>query len=104
MKWAVTKGLFDNMTVSPNGKISRENIAIVINRYLKAVNVKCPTTAVSKPFADEAAVSANAKTSLHILYDIGIFKGIGGNQIAPKNTTTRCEFAALAHRLAAYMN
>ena len=55
-------------------------------------------------FADEASVSDAARESLHKLYTLGIFKGVGENYIDPSNFTTRAEFAALMHRVSDYIS
>ena len=102
-KWAKTIGLVENTPFNPPTEISRENMGIIILRYLNYAGAELAPTAEDVVFADENAISEQARESMHTLYTLGIFKGIGENYMDPASFTTRAEFAALMHRVSDYI-
>lgn len=77
------EGLFD-----PEGKITREEIATMLNRLFLALEVNAPITMEWRYYADESEMSDWAKGSIQTLNKLGIIKGVGENKIDPKGYTT----------------
>lgn len=73
---------------APDNDISREEVAAMLTRTLKAYmpNLNTKVTSGFK-FADDDAISSWAKESVYFMVDKKIIFGIGDNKFAPKNST-----------------
>ena len=98
-KWAITEGLLDGIEFNVDAQIAREDMAVIIARFLDFVGVSAVVTDNHIAFADEASISADAREVFQLLYKYGIFKGVGNNTMDPQRSTTRAELAALLHRI-----
>ncbi len=74
---------------SPKKDISREEVATMLTRTLKAYipGLDTSTTTVEK-FADDADISPWAKESVYFMVSKNVLYGIGDNKFAPKNTNS----------------
>ena len=89
IKALATQGVINglpNGTFNPYGEIRRDQAAQMIYRVLTAAGYKA--SSLASPFADTAALSAEAKTAIAELNKLGIMTGSQGN-FNPKNTLTR---------------
>ena len=101
--WAVHGGFTSGTgsgSFSPNGKVTREQIATFLASYLRIENVTLQTEGtVEAVFSDEAGISAWAKDSVGYLAGAGIFRGMsdgnGGFLFNPKKPATRAECATI---------
>lgn len=50
-------------------------------------------------FADADLMTQAQNDAFQVLYSKGVFKGVGDLRMDPVGSTSRCEFAALVHRL-----
>lgn len=83
----ITSGVSKTM-FAPDKDISREEVAAMLTRTLKAYMPKLNTTVTSGfKFADDDAISSWAKESVYFMVDKKIIFGIGDNKFAPKNST-----------------
>lgn len=97
--WATQAGLLpNNTTFNSNGSISRADMAIMLVKYLTSLGID---TTVSMPvaFADASLMSKEANDAFQVLYQYGIFKGVGNMYMDPLGVTTRGQFSALIHRM-----
>jgi hypothetical protein len=98
--WAHKKGIvsgYDDGTFKPDGDITRQEIAIIVAKYLKLKGIS--TGAESQKFADDDSIAIWAKDSANFLKSLGIMQGREGNEFDPKAGTSRAETAQLLMNL-----
>lgn len=101
VKWAARYGITagtGNGAFSPNGEITREEMAVFFVRYFETFDAmpKADTTVTTKP-ADLDEVSSWAQDAVGKLWALGLLNGDGVN-FAPKDKATRAQTAALCQR------
>ena len=100
--WAVKNGVASGISekqFAPNEKITREQMAVMISRYIKYANKKIDSEATEEAFADEEEISAWAKEDVMTVKQLGIINGKGENVFAPKDNATRAEAARMLYVL-----
>jgi hypothetical protein len=103
--WAKQAGLLpDNTAFSGEAVISREDMAIMLVKYLKRMGIETVTSELVVEFTDAAQMSEAGNAAFQTLYASGIFKGVGNGAMDPTGTTTRAQFSALIHRISNIMN
>lgn len=76
----------------PNKNISREDMAVILDRFEKNVEKKTlPTKNQAVTFSDEAQIWDYAKEAVSTMQKAGIINGVGNNAFAPKKNATRAE-------------
>ncbi|MDE7243921.1 MAG: S-layer homology domain-containing protein [Oscillospiraceae bacterium] len=98
--WAKQSGLLPDVTVFTGEEpISRDQMAIMLVKYLRSMGKD--TTPPTQPiaFADASLMSQDGSNAFQVLYRYNIFKGVGSGYMDPEGTTTRAQFAALVHRI-----
>ena len=86
-------------TFSPANNITRQEICVMIFRALDvSIASLDKTTADQFPFADSKKIASWAIEAMKFAYKNQIMKGVGNNQIAPLNNTTREEAIVLLKR------
>lgn len=99
--WATQKGLvkgYENETVGPDQVITREQLAVVLQRYSDYKNmgrIKSDKTLMN--FHDMDQVSAYAKNAMIWAYTQGLISGID-QHLAPQGQASRAQVAAILHR------
>ena len=94
-------GVFNgsNGALNASGKITRENMALVLDRAFKAINgttlVELATKIEDVKVADLATAKAEAREAIQALRDLGITVVEDFN---PKNTVTRGQFASFLNK------
>lgn len=101
VKWAaeneIVKGI-GNGAFDPNGEITREQMAVILYRYMKYAGIEYVVTDEYILFADESSIADYAKDAVQILNKLGIIRGKGKGIIDPEGRATRAEVAAMLHR------
>lgn len=93
--WAYSKGIVngkDAKTFAPNDNISRQDMAVMIMRYV--TNVKkaaLPEKNTGASFADDSQISSYANQAVYTMQKAGIIGGKPGNVFDPKANATRAE-------------
>ncbi|MDF2819775.1 MAG: hypothetical protein K0R15_216 [Clostridiales bacterium] len=77
---------------SPTSEIKREEMAVMLTKYLENV-AKLKLTYCETSFTDEAEISDYAKTAASKMRQLGIIAGKWNNKFAPQDTLTRAEVA-----------
>lgn len=87
---------------APEAAISRQDIAVILIRYLAFLNYAYYGGVTYYESADkvELPAYAEAEGSMHMMCGLGIFNGKGEGRIDPKGNATRAEAAAILHRIA----
>ena len=102
-KWAKTEGLVDGIRFDPPGQISREDMCVILSKFIEYIDPDHEYDTENIVFADEGEITETAIEPLKKLYSIDVLRGRGNNVIDPKSNTTRAEFAALIHRAADFI-
>ncbi|MFL8938382.1 S8 family serine peptidase [Rossellomorea oryzaecorticis] len=95
----IVKGNLDG-TFSPDAKITREEMALMI---VRAVGYQDETLLEgmepSNKFKDDRHIGAFAKEAVYLANELGIIKGRADNSFDPKVHTTRAETAVMLYRM-----
>lgn len=96
VSWAAEQGIiggYGNGLYGPNDLITREQMAVMLNNYMKHKGLILPK-AEFEAFADGELVSDWAKEAVNNMKSYGLITGIGNNLYSPKDTASR---ASVAH-------
>ncbi len=99
--WAAEKGIVSGttaVTFSPDSKITREQMAVIMANYAKAMGYTVPKTREAVTFADASSISTWAKDGVQAMQMAGVLAGKGNNRFDPTGTATRAEVATVLQR------
>ncbi|MHC1693988.1 MAG: S-layer homology domain-containing protein [Eubacteriales bacterium] len=82
----------------PDGFVTREQMAVIMDRYAAAIGFKLPEVHTQNVFADNAKIGAWAAPSVKRIQMAGIIQGKGNNLYDPQGTATRAEVSAVLSR------
>ena len=95
MNWAKNKGVSDGS--APNASITREQLAAMLYRYAGEPSVSADLSA----YTDAVSISPYAEKAVEWCVVKGILSGKSATRLAPQDTATRAECAAMLQRFAA---
>lgn len=101
IQWAYEAGIVSgvgNNRFAPNRNITREEMAVMVNNYLKTKGYK-PTERDDIAFQDEHEISDWAKSAVHHLARCGIVAGKDNNRYDAHAGATRAELVAILNRV-----
>lgn len=105
--WAARNGIvlgYDTGYFGPNDPLTREQMATVFNRYCAYLGIyETVDLNLDDLFVDSADVSPSALIGMAWACQYGILNGKGGRRLAPGDSTTRAELAAVLSRFAGYL-
>lgn len=99
--WAASNGLvegFENNTFKPTQNITREQFATILYRYAAFKKTDTTVSGNLSGFTDAASTSTWAKDAMTWAVDNGIIQGVTTTTLAPQNTATRAQGAAMLMR------
>ncbi|MBU3804728.1 MAG: S-layer homology domain-containing protein, partial [Candidatus Cellulosilyticum pullistercoris] len=99
--WATEKGIVNGVgtgVFAPNRSITREQIAVMLYNYVKAMDLELPQNESEAGFNDQAKISAWATEAMQFMQKAGIIQGDNKNNCNPKAQATRAEVATMLHR------
>ncbi len=103
VNWAAAEGIasgYDDSLFHPEYGISREEIAVIINRYLTRYGITlAPNPNALSSYSDEDSVSEWAKSSVALMRTSGIFTGDKNGNFNPKSSASRAEISNVIMRL-----
>lgn len=101
VEWAnknnIVKGMGDGK-FAPDQSITREQMAVILQSYAKAIGFTLPKVHVENTFADGAKIGAYAKDAVKQMQMAGIISGKNSNLFDPQGTATRAEVSAVLRR------
>ena len=100
VNWASSKGIVNGMgadAFSPNASITREQLAAMLYRYAGEPSVSADLSA----YTDAVSISPYAEKAVEWCVAKGILSGKSATRLAPQDTATRAECAAMLQRFAA---
>ena len=95
--WAAGNGIVSGVgqgRFAPDTPITREQIAAILYRYEGQPQISGSLSA----FTDGSKVSSYARTSMIWATGVGLISGVGGGRLAPGDTATRAQIAAILTR------
>ena len=95
MNWAKNKGVSDGS--APNASVTREQLAAMLYRYAGEPSVSADLSA----YTDTVDISPYASKAVEWCVAKGILSGKSATRLAPQDTATRAECAAMIQRFAA---
>ena len=101
VSWASAEGIVngvDNDIFNPDGKVTREQVATILYRYVKYLDMTLEYGESLEEFSDFEDVSPWATEAMAWAVGEGIITGKPNNILDPKGNATRTEVAAVLMR------
>lgn len=103
ISWARANDIVNGVTETefePDSYITREQLSVIMQRYAqyKGFSAYLGEEIRELPYEDYNRISEYAKASMQYATDSGIIKGKTATTLAPKDTVTRIEAAAVLYR------
>ncbi|WP_313523760.1 S-layer homology domain-containing protein [Anaerotignum sp.] len=101
IEWASKNGIVNgtgNGKFAPDQSISREQMAVIMQSYAKAIGFELPKAHAEILFADHGKISSYATDAVKTMQMAGILAGKNGNKFDPQGTATRAEVSAVLKR------
>ncbi len=101
-EWAKQNNIvtgIDAAIFAPDAEITREQVAVILVRYLRIRGIAMEQKESTAEFADSEQISAWAREAVQIMQSLGLFTGRSDNKFMPKDPITRAEIAVIASRL-----
>lgn len=95
INWAASAGVVNGVgggKFAPGRQLSRQDMAVMMVNYARAMNIELPATRDPLPFQDYASISDYAGASVDTCVRAGVMQGSGANFL-PRNSTRRSEAA-----------
>lgn len=100
--WAKSIGILPEGPFQGSATMSRGEMAVMLLKYLKHLDVDCTLLGGPVTFTDASMMTQEQNDAFQVLYQFGIFKGVGNQTMDVSGSTTRAQFAALLHRLSVF--
>ena len=100
--WAKSIGILPEGPFQGGAALSRGEMAVMLLKYLKHLDVDCTLLGSPVAFTDASLMTQEQNDAFQVLYQFGIFKGVGNQTMDVSGFTTRAQFAALLHRLSVF--
>lgn len=98
IEWAADNGIVSGTgdgRFDPDGNITREDMAVIAERYLEYKNIPVGETKDISDFSDSGSIAGYAADSVGKIYSRGIMQGRGGMIFAPLDNSSRAEASAV---------
>ena len=97
IEWGVKNNILVGIggKFDPDGLVTREQMAVIMDRYATAIGFKLPEVHAQNTFADNAKIGAWAAPSVKRIQMAGIIQGKSNNLYDPQGTATRAEVSAV---------
>jgi hypothetical protein len=94
----IVKGI-DNETFAPNDKITREQMAIMLDNFTESIELILPEVNNAITFTDSDLISSWAAESVEKIISSGIMGGYPEGDFKPQGNATRAEAATVIYKL-----
>lgn len=101
IEWASKNGIVSGGSdgkFNPDASITREQMAVIMSNYAKAIGFVTPKAHAENAFADSAKISTYAKAAVKQMQMAGVLMGKNGNSFDPQGIATRAEASAILRR------
>jgi len=92
---------YENGTFAPQASVTREDMAVIINRALIKMGVSLKENSTAAQFNDAESFASYASESIRNVSALGIISGMGNNCFAPKEYLTRAQAAKVIYLVCA---
>jgi hypothetical protein len=102
VNWGFEKGIvkgIDDVSFDPNGKITREQMAIMLDNLTESTDLILPETHAGMSFTDDALISPWAAESVNRIVSSGLMGGYPEGDYKPQGNATRAEAATVVYKL-----
>ena len=102
VNWAAANGIvygISSTEFAPNADISRQDMAVMLDRYAQQSGIVLGTDNAAVTFTDEADIAAYALPAVQALQRAGVINGMPDNSFCPRNSATREQACAMLCRL-----
>ena len=106
IEWGVKNNILDGVSggkFDPDGPVTREQMAVIMDRYAAAIGFKLPEVHKQNTFADNAKIGIWASPSVKRIQMAGIIQGKNNNYYDPQGNATRAEVSAVLRRFVELM-
>lgn len=106
IEWARSNNLVNgigNGKFAPDESITREQMAVIMQKYAKAMGFTVPKVHEEMTFSDSDKISDYAREAVKLMQMAGILNGKSGNLFDPQGTATRAEVSAVLRRFVELM-
>lgn len=100
--WAKNAGILPEGPLNTQPPMPRGEMAVMLVKYLQHRGIDCSLPSDTVAFTDAAQMTPEENDAFQVLYQFGIFKGIGNYTMDVSGSTTRAQFAVLLHRLSVF--
>ena len=103
ISWAYDAGVvdgFDARTFKPDQNVTREQLAAILYRYAKYMNLSTSGSAYLAKYRDADKIASWAYDAMAWANYRGLINGTSATRIDPKGYATRAQIAAILHRFA----
>ena len=97
--WALEKGILSGSSYASGAAVTRQQLAIALENYMKATGTNLPRVYEAVAFNDLNAVPEQVKTAIRSVQQAGLMNGRDGNCFDPAGTATRAEAASAFRKL-----
>ena len=101
VEWAVKNNIMNGIgggKFAPDQSITREQMAVIMANYAKAIGFELPKVHAKNTFADNAKIATWAKSAVKQMQMAGILAGKTGNKFDPQGTATKAEVSTVLKR------
>ena len=101
LEWAYSKGILTgnaNNKIAPERAVTREEIAVILQNYIRVTGRELPAARSAGAFADASSISSKYQAAVTAMQQAGILMGKQNNLFTPKANVTRAEASAMLHR------
>lgn len=106
VEWAskngIVNGVGDNK-FAPDQAISREQMAVIMANYARAIGFNLPKAHAENTFADNVSINSYAESAVKQIQMAGIISGKDSNKFDPQGIATRAEVSAVLKRFVELM-
>ncbi|NLY08398.1 MAG: S-layer homology domain-containing protein [Tissierellia bacterium] len=102
INWAVSSGItkgYEDGSFKPDQAITRQEMAVMLGRFLKATNKTKPVTVNNVNFADSGQFESWARAEIMDMAAQGLIKGMPDGSFAPRSPFTRAQVAQVLYNL-----
>ena len=100
--WGQSTGIisgYGNGLFGTNDLVTREQMCVMLSRYLQWAGYALPAVTAAKQFGDKAQISKWAADNVAFCQTRGLINGQPNNRFAPKANTTRAENSTVLQRM-----
>ncbi|MDF2648689.1 MAG: hypothetical protein K0Q73_4494 [Paenibacillus sp.] len=94
---------YEDGTFQPDAAISREQMAVIIQRAIAFAGASVSSSGSTTAFADQGSISVWAAEAVKQAVQAGVIQGMEGNLFNPERSATRAETAVMLKRVLVYL-